>query len=479
MPVKRFLKSAFLISAGGMLPLLSSFVLLIPFTSNLNTSDYGALAIYISFSLLVQFLMNFGIDTYMSVHYYDYKNDRPALKKFVGSLFGLLFLIGIILITVFCIGGKLLFDVIFQGGEISFFPYGFMSVLTAFFNAIFRTYVNLQVFSENSRRYFLFGLFNFIVTVAISTLLVYKYPFTLIGPMWGRLLSGILIFILSIAFVFKEYGITYSKNLFSEIKNYCFPLVIFSVLTWALAYFNNFILNAMETTTEVGIYDFALKCALLIEFGGLGLLSSINPRVYQLWKSNALAESTPGENRYHHIFSSFNILFIALNIVVIPVVVKLFVHNESYYASIELLPFIFISFAFRGLYNLFSNPLIYYKKTKALPRVLFISAVIQIISAILLVKYFGIWGAVWSYIMIKPVQVFFLWLESRRVFRFRFNMIKMIIIPVVYCVTVILIWEYTRIDFFYKGLLQLAVALILVGSVYPKEIIGIRSILRK
>ena len=466
----RFLKSAFLISAGGALTLMSGLVLLIPYTENLRISDYGELAIYISFSMLVQYLMNFGIDTYLSVHYYDHSDEPALLKKFVSSVFGLLLLMGLLIIVLFSIAGSFLFDSIFKGGIISFFPFGFMSVITAFFNAFFRTYVNVQVFANKAVKYFLFGLFNFIVTVVISTILVYQYPHTIIGPMWGRLLSGVLIFILTLLFTLKDYGITFNKTLIPEIKKFCMPLLIFNLLTWVLAYFNNYILNAFETTADVGVYDFALKCTLFIEFAGLGLLGTINPRVFQLWKKNDLTYSTPEENRYYHVFSGFNILFIAINILLLPLLIRLFINNEGYYYSIDLLPVLCVSFVFRGLYNAFTNPIYYFKQTKVLPKVLLITAVVQVVSGIILIRFFGIWGAVLSYFIVRPVQVFFMWLESRKVFDFRFNVYKMFVIPLVYAASVILIYQLPHLTDLLKGILQLIIAIIMVGFLYFKEI---------
>ncbi|HNK98871.1 MAG TPA: hypothetical protein PKO19_12225, partial [Chitinophagales bacterium] len=170
--MKHIVKSAFFITVGGALPLLASVVLLIPYTDNLHTADYGALAIYISFALLVQILMNYGVDSYLSVHYYDHHEDPKALKSFLAGITGGLLVYGIALTLVLSLVSWLLFPLIFPDGSISFWPYGFMSILTGFFNAWFRMYVNIQIYADKARRYFWFGLFNFIVTVVISAGLI-------------------------------------------------------------------------------------------------------------------------------------------------------------------------------------------------------------------------------------------------------------------------------------------------------------------
>ncbi len=462
---------------------MASVVLLIPYTENLSVSLYGEFAIYISFALLVQILMNFGIDTYLSVHYYDHKDDPAQLKKFLAEITGAIFIIGIVLTLLFLIAGDFLFSLVFQNesgsSHISFFPYGLMSVVTAFFNAFYRTYVNLQVFGDKAIKYFWFAVFNFVVTVLISVIGIYVYPQTLIGPMWGRFLSGVLIFALSFYYVMKEFGVQFNTSVFPALRNYCLPVFIFSLLTWVLGYINNFILNHFASTADVGVYDFALKCTTIVEFAALGLLSSVNPQVYQIWKNKKLKESSKEENRYHHVFSMANMLIIALNILLLPFVIHLFVKNEGFYESIKYLPVLLVSFIFRGTFNLLMNPIYYFKKTNVLPRIFSISALIQIGSGILLVNYFGIWGAVWSYFLVKPIQLIFVWMESRKYFTFRFNSIKIIVMPLLYCIAVIFLFQFTSYSLLIKNIAQMVFAVLLIFIVYRNEIKEVPGMLKR
>ena len=421
--------------------------------------------------------MNFGIDTYLSVHYYDH-TEESKLRSFLSSVSGLIIINGLLLILLFSVLGYFLFQLIFPEGDINFFPYGFMSVITAFFNGYFRTYVNLQVFGDKPVKYFLLGLFNFCVTVIISLILIYQFPFELTGPMWGRFLSGGLIFLLTLFFGLREFGISFKIPFIREIRNYATPIVIFSLLTWVLGYINNFILKSFNTSADVGTYNFALTCTLIIEYAALGLLSTINPRIYKLWKSNSIKESSAEENRYNHVFSAFNILVIAINILVLPFIIRIFI-KEDFHLSIEFIPIVCASFAFRGLYNTLINPILYFKRTKVLPRILLISAIIQIVSGIILIKYFGIYGAVWSYFLVKPLQLIFIWWESRRVFTFRFNTVKMILMPLVYCGMVVLLTRMESLNELQVVVYQMIIAIILVGFVYRKEMWELKKIFKR
>ena len=474
--MKHIVKSAFFITVGGALPLLASVVLLIPYTDNLHTADYGALAIYISFALLVQILMNYGVDSYLSVHYYDHHEDPKALKSFLAGITGGLLVYGIALTIVLSLVSWLLFPLIFPDGSISFWPYGFMSILTGFFNAWFRMYVNIQVFADKARKYFWFGLFNFIVTIAISAFLVYKYPFSLVGPMWGRLLSGVLIFLLTFGFGLKEFGIRLVYKTGRLLREYSTPIVIFSLLTWVLGYINNYILNAFSTTADVGVYDFALKCTLVIEYAGLGLTGAINPRIFQLWKKNGNTESTQEENRYYHAFSAVNVIIISFNILIIPIIIQAFISNESYYESIKYIPLLCVAFTFKGIYSMYVNPVFYFKKTTILPLVLSITALVQIISGAILINFFGIRGAVWSFFLVRPIQIVILWVAVRRIYNFKFNKFKLVVAPILFSTMVIALYYFVQLPFQINGAIQFGLAILIIGVVYRKELLTIPNL---
>jgi O-antigen/teichoic acid export membrane protein len=477
--LKQIVRSTFFITAGGALPLLSSLVLLIPYTNNLSTANYGALAIYISFALLVQILMNYAVDAYLSVHYYDYQENENKLKHFLSNVFGILLSIGGVFILVISFIGYLIFPIIFKENEISFFPYGLMSVVTAFFNAWFRTYVNIQVFGERPVKYFLFGLFNFLVTVVISIYLINLYPYTLIGPMWGRLLSGVFIFILTFSFGLKEFGLKFDYKLLPSIRAYATPVLIFSLLTWVLAYINNYILSGIMTVGDVGVYDFALKCTLGIEYAGLGIAGAFNPRIYKNWKSKGeLLNGSQEENRYYHVFSAVNMLIISTTIFIVPFLIRLFVNNEQYYESLDFLPLLCAAFVFKSLHTIYLNPIMYFKRTNLLPMILVITALVQIISGILLINLFGIWGAVWSYFLVKPIQVLLLRHKAKAFFNFSFNKLKIFWVPMSYVLGVIVLCS-TNLSEFEINTSQLVFAILLILFAYKNEIKVLPSMFKK
>ena len=98
---KNLIKSSFIYTVIGALPLLSAFFLLIFYTNYLTTVDYGALVIYISFTGFIQILINFGLDTFIGVSYFDSRRDRTLLKSKIGTITGYLLIWGLFVTAVF------------------------------------------------------------------------------------------------------------------------------------------------------------------------------------------------------------------------------------------------------------------------------------------------------------------------------------------------------------------------------------------
>ena len=469
---KKFIHSSLIYSIIGALPLASSVILLPFYTNLLSVSDVGILMLYISFSYFIQIMVNFALDTNIGISYFDYKNDKKKLNEYIGTVVILLLLIGSFFVLFSFLLGDKIFNFIFEPGTLSFFPYGFMSVITAIFNSLFKTYTNLLINKQEPWKFFFLNISNFFLTISISIYGLYLFPNSLDGPILGRLLSGLVIFIMALFLFIKEYGIKFNPIFLKGIYLFCLPMVLYYLLSWVLSYISPFIVNEYLTPKDVGIFNFAVTCTLLMEYVHLGLANSIMPKVFSLWKENDSKESTVEMNKYFNGYTALNILGLPLFIVIIPIIVPIIVTNKDFYESFSLLGVLSLGFVFRGLYNMFLGPIYFYKKTKVLPKVFLFSAILQIGITIVLIKSFGLYGVIWANFISKPFQVFFLYLESRKIFKFKFNLMKQILLPSLFIILII-ITEIIMVEE-YRLLIELVLLIltfILVFFIYKKEIL--------
>jgi len=471
---RTFFKSSLIYTIVGALPYASGFLLIPWFTAYLSPAQFGINALFISLMYFVQILASFGLDMSAGVLYFDHKDDKIELKKFLGTIFIGLIVSGIIVFLMFTLGGIRLFDLTFSGANVlELIPFGLFTIISGVFNGIFKTYSALLVNQQRPERFFWINISNFFLTIGASLVLIYLYPYTLYGPIVGRMIPAILSASLCLILLVTEYGLHWETAYVRKIVNFTTPLMLYALLTWVVSYIDRFIiLRFMTDPTYVGIYDFGVKLVLGIELLLVGLVNVVNPKVYTIWKDQHLNRSTIEVNRYYNGLTAFVLLLIPLFVLLAPILIPLVIKKEIYYQAFGLLAILAAGYASRIWFYMFMAPLMFFKRTKVMPRIFAASAIFEIVAAIFMIQWLGLMGAVWVNFLVKPLQALLLYLESRKVFHYSFNPWKIIYLPVIFMSLVLVseafITNQTRILFHAA---QLLASILLVWFAYRRELV--------
>lgn len=253
---------------------------------------------------------------------------------------------------------------------------------------------------------------------------------------------------------------------------FCGPMIVYGAMIWVVNYIDRYVIKYfMIDPTYVGIFDFAVKLSLGIGLLHTGLVNTIQPKVFNIWKNKDLTESTTEVNRYYNAFTAITLLVLPLVTIAIPLLVPLVIKNYIYYQAFAFIGILCLGYATSPAFYLFLAPVFYFKKTKVLPKVFLYSAVIQVLMSSFLVWKFGLMGAVFSNFLIKPIQALFLYMESRKFFTYHLNQWKLIYLPFVVIVTGLLLYtispDKTGII---PGCLQLLITVVLVYFTYKREL---------
>lgn len=472
---KSFIKSSFIYSFIGALPLASS-VLLLPFYGNsdlLSTSDFGLLAIYIALSELVRILFIYSADNYLGINFI-HNSDSPAqTRKFIGTSALFLIIFGVGMTLLFSVAGDYLFTFIFPGKDVNFYPYGLLSILTGLFTGIFRAYTSLMIYRQKPNPYFWSNMLHFILVIAFSVSGLYLFPMSLEGPIWGRFISAVSTFIWAMAYFAKESHFEYSKSVLKDLLRYCTPLYIFYILTWVISNIDRYFILGIMTEKEVAIFDFAVKITLIVELLQAGLSAAINPKVFKIWKENGDRPVGNVEiNRYFNGFTVINQLSIPLIYVAVVFLVPFVVSNTDLYFSFNLLPVLLAGMATRVWLMYLMTPIYYFKKTKMLPLIYGLVAVIQVLVTYILIRFNGIEGAAWANFLTKMVQVFLVFIFVRRFYTFSVNPQKFIVYPAIY-ILILLATDlfFSDINVYLMASLHLVILSVVGFLMFKKEIV--------
>jgi len=476
---KQFFKSSLIYSLIGALPYTTGVILIPFYTAKLTPEQFGINAIYFTFLYIVQLVSSAGLDTYIGVNYFQFKDDNKKLREFVGTVLIVLITLGTAVFFLMMAGGSLMFKIIFRGDTLlQFLPFGLITVLTAIFNGIFKTYSNLLVNQQRPERFFWLNISNFIIILAASLAILYSYPYTLYGPIIGRLIPAVISCLISVILMTGEYGLKFNRKHLDGMLAFCGPMIVYGMMIWVVNYIDRYIIKYfMVDPTYVGIFDLAVKLTMGIGLLHTGLVNTIQPKVFSIWKDKDLRCSTPEVNRYYNGFTAITLLALPVVTIACPLLIPLVVWKPIYYQAFAFIGILCLGYATSPAFYLFLAPIFYFKKTKVLPKVFFFSAVIQVIMSSTLIWKFGLMGAVMSNFLIKPVQAFFLYLESRKIFHYELNLWKLIYLPLIIIITGFILYVFSPDKTgVIPGFIQLIITSVLVYFTYRKELI---QLLRK
>jgi O-antigen/teichoic acid export membrane protein len=422
---------------AGMLPMASAVILLPLYIHNLTTAAYGALVIYMVFTLLVQIIVTFSFDTSVYIHYHEYKADQKRLNVFISSAFVFMILLSLATALVLSVTGSLIFSVVFPEMNISFYPYGLASVGSGVFQALFRVHSTLLQSREMPETFFWSNVLSFSL-VAIFIIIGFElYPNSLAGPIFGRLVGAIIPALWALSRIFREFGFHWDFSWLKSSLGFNTYNFIYQLQQWVINQFDRPLMILFVTLSDIGVYDFALKCLIPVELLMNSLHSSFYPKVVSAVMAQTKKGSTPGINRYYHGLTAVVMLLICGSILVLPWAIKVFVDRPDYHEAIRYIPYLGILYLFRCTRLFFTVPYGILKYTKPLPVIYMIVSLLKIVLIFLLVGLMNIYGVILASVISAIVEVIMVRLNLRNVFDFQFNVVKIIIVPLILLILIV------------------------------------------
>lgn len=468
---KGFIKSSIIYSLVGSLPLASGFILLPLFAVHLGSGLYGQLALYTAFTMLIQIIINLSLDYGLQITYFENKSEKLNLNQRIGTLVSGMLVIGIIFVIILALTGQFLFQKIFPNSGLQFYPFGFFSLITAFFNGFSKSYNNLLISQQKPIRFLWINLLNFCLTVILTIILLLKFPDTLIGPITARAIAAGIVFCFSLYLIVRQFHLSFEWLFLKTTIIICIPVLINYLLNWSLGYSDRFIITGYLSVRETGIFDFALKTTFVIDILLTGIYNTFTPKLLNHLITNNKKSSDQYYNSYFNSLTGFTLLLIPFTVLIIHILIPLFHVKPDYLLSLKYVGLISISYIFKVLVLMFNTPLYAFKKTYMLPKIYGFAAIIQIVLSIVLIKYFGLIGAIISMILIKPIQVLLTVWQTKKFFSFSYSVNKMIIMPMIYFVIFvgieIITFKYNHIVLYW---IELAISGFLVLFFFRNEI---------
>jgi len=436
---KRFIKSSIIYTLAGALPMASAIILLPVYTRFLSAEVYGALSIYLVFSVLIQVVVTYGFDSSLFTYFHELKNDPKKLSSFISSAFIFILIIGIGVGFVITAAGEWVFAKAFAGQKISFFPYGLLSLVTGVAQSLFKVNNSLLQTQGKAENFFWSNLLSFSLIASLTVAGLYFYPDTLVGPVGGRLLAALISGSWVLVNIYRQFGFQFDFKLLRSSFDFNNSVLVYQLQQWLITYADRFVILFFLPLSEVGIYDFAVKCLLVMEFILTGFSNSFLPKVVGMIVAQEKKGTTVEINRYYNGLTALTILMVPVCILGFPVLIPLLISKPVYLMTIPLFPFIALTYLLRAARLYFAMPYTATKYTKPLPFYYLAIASIKIGSLLLLIRYLGIYGVIGATWLSYMTEIGILYFGIRTRFTLRFNALKILAGPFVVSLLIIVL----------------------------------------
>lgn len=379
---KQLVKSTIIITIGKICTQLITFLLLPLYTGILSTEEYGIVDLLNTLVSLLLPIVTFQVEQAMFRELIEVRNNENKKTEIIST--------GIISVILQCFLFLVLFAIISPFVNNDYKLFLATNVITYIFLSLFQ---QIARGLGDNKRYaigsFLSAFFTIIFNVLFIAIIRLGATGLLLGTMLGQLLSIIYLFISLKLYKYIEIH-KYKKTIIKKLWKYSIPLIPNAISWWVFNASNRVITSSFLGVGQNGILAAALKfSSVFITFYNIFNMS---------WTESISISINDNdiESYFNKMFNIMLRLFTALGIGIIacmPFVFPIMI-NEKFSSGYGLVPLSILGSLFNVVVGLISVIYVAKKNTKAIANTSIISAILNIIINIALIKFVGLYAAV-------------------------------------------------------------------------------------
>lgn len=417
----RLLKSSGIYSLVQILQKCIGLFLIPVYTSLLSPDEKGITDVITPIVAFLSIFYSLSLNSAVIRFYVDYKDDEKKLKDFWGTCISFVIINSLVLTTIIIVFKKILIMPLV--GEIKFYPYVFLGIISITFNPIYTIFQSTLQAKEESRKYASNNLLYFIVNLALNLIFIVGFRLGALGSLLALAITDTIFFIYTVRALLPKVTLKVNKEYLWQGLKYSLPLLPHTLSGWAVSMIDRLFINGIVSRAATSIYSTAAQFGNIINV----LTSAIN-QAYVPWFFERMREKEKNEDEIISMAETLTIVycFMAMGMSLFgPEIFKLVV-DERYYEGWKVIPFISFAFVFNGIYYFFVNPLFYNKRgIKFIAIGTFSGALLNSILNILLIPYFGGVGAGIASLLSMLISCILIYFISKKIEPLKFNIIKM------------------------------------------------------
>lgn len=422
-------KNTIIISIGNICTKLITFLLLPLYTGVLSTAEYGTVDLLNTLISLLVPIITFQVEQAVFRDLIEVRENQKLQKNIISS--------SIVSVILQCIVFVFFYFIITLFVNNNYRIYLMINIIAYIFASLF---LQMARGLGNNKQYAIGSFISASSTIFFNIIFLVVFKFKVEGMLLGAFLGQIIsaIYLMFVLKLYKLFSVHYiSKKVVLKLWKYSLPLVPNAISWWVFSASNRVITTSILGVSENGILAATLK------------FSSIYITLYNIFNmswTESISISINDDDIDTYFNKMFNImlrLFTALGVGIIacmPFVFPIMI-NEKYSSGYGLVPLSILGSLFNVVVGLISVIYVAKKNTKAIANTSIISAILNIIVNIVLIKFVGLYAAVIAtFVAFFTMSIYRLYDIRKKYFKIKIDksliiktiIILLIVLPIYY-----------------------------------------------
>ncbi len=323
-------------------------------------------------------------------------------------------------------------------------------------------------------------LVNILVNVGLNLYLILVLKYGLVAVFISNLAASIITLLLLSPVILRNISFSFNKELFRELRKFSLPYLPAGLAAIIVQVIDKPIMQYLTDVTTVGIYNANYK---------LGIFMMLVVSMFEYaWRPFFLnnAKEPGAKPLFAKVLTLFvgvsSLIFIILtlfidNIVEIPLPNKGHIIGEKYWSGLIIVPTVLFSYIFLGIYTNMLAGIYIEKKTKYLPLISGLGAVLNIIVCFTLIPVMGIMGGAIATLVSYVSMAVYIYFVVQRFYPVNYEVSR---------IAALLVVDICAIAVFYTfsgslGMMYKVILCLILGSsvVYISQLYKVKRLLKK
>jgi O-antigen/teichoic acid export membrane protein len=295
------------------------FVLLLIYARFLQPADFGITGALGAYGQILSACLLLGLHGAVFKHYFDHRDDVPALRSYLTSVFSFQLVVSSVAIVALDAFGASLWQR-FTSGSIPFHPYVRLMLWVTFLSTLTTIPQTVYQAQERSSALVGFQLLQGLAAVAIGVLFVALLRERALGMLRSQLVSALLLALVFTALFCRQW---LSRHLqWAHVRaalRFGLPLLPHSIGTILMQTVDRMMLEKYAPLDEVGQYSIAMALGLIVAALAGGINQAWSPHLFRTMREEP-------EHEARNKAQTFAALFVAL-FALVSLIGGLFAHD--------------------------------------------------------------------------------------------------------------------------------------------------------